>query len=112
MALATTILKAIFGSKAERDVKKVRPYVRKINELEVQYQSLTDDQLKAKTQEFKDRLQNGETTDDIMCEAFAVVKNACRRLCGTVVNVCGHELTWNMVPFDVQIIGGIALHQG
>ena len=112
MALATTILKAIFGSKAERDVKKVRPYVKKINELEVQYQSLTDDQLKAKTQEFKERLQKGETTDDIMCEAFAVVKNACRRLCGTTVEVCGHELTWNMVPFDVQIIGGIALHQG
>ncbi|MBQ7404061.1 MAG: preprotein translocase subunit SecA [Lentisphaeria bacterium] len=108
----TNVLKAIFGSKAERDVKKVRPLVRKINELEEQYQALSDDQLKAKTQEFKDRLQNGETTDDIMCEAFAVVKNACRRLCGTVVNVCGHELTWNMVPFDVQIIGGIALHQG
>ena len=80
--------------------------------MEVQYQSLTDDQLKAKTQEFKERLQKGETTDDIMCEAFAVVKNACRRLCGTTVEVCGHELTWNMVPFDVQIIGGIALHQG
>ena len=108
----TNVLKAIFGSKAERDVKKVRPFVRKINDLEVQYQSLTDEQLKAKTQEFKDRLQNGETTDDIMCEAFAVVKNACRRLCGTTVNVCGHELTWNMVPFDVQLIGGIALHQG
>ncbi|MBE6406497.1 MAG: preprotein translocase subunit SecA [Lentisphaerae bacterium] len=112
MALVTSVLKAIFGSKAERDVKKVRPYVKKINELEVQYQSLTDDQLKAKTQEFKERLQKGETTDDIMCEAFAVVKNACRRLCGTTVEVCGHELTWNMVPFDVQIIGGIALHQG
>ncbi len=112
MALATTILKAIFGSKAERDVKKVRPYVKKINDLEVQYQSLTEEQLKAKTDEFKARLQNGETTDDIMCEAFAVVKNACRRLCGTTVNVCGHELTWNMIPFDVQIIGGIALHQG
>ena len=81
MALATTILKAIFGSKAERDVKKVRPYVKKINDLEVQYQSLTEEQLKAKTDEFKARLQNGETTDDIMCEAFAVVKNACRRLC-------------------------------
>ena len=109
---AAGILKAIFGSKADRDVKRVRPYVQKINELEVQYQSLSDDQLKAKTQEFRDRLSKGETTDDIMCEAFAVVKNACRRLCGTTVSVCGHDLTWNMVPFDVQIIGGIALHQG
>ena len=110
--MLTKILKAVFGSKSGRDVKRLRPLINKINELEVSYQKLSEDELKAKTQEFKDRLQKGETTDDIMCEAFAVVKNACRRLCGTTVTVCDHELTWDMIPFDVQMIGGIVLHQG
>ncbi|MBR2062535.1 MAG: hypothetical protein IJ969_04375, partial [Anaerotignum sp.] len=71
-----------------------------------------DEELKAKTPEFQERLKNGETTDDILCEAFAVVKNACHRLCGTKAIVCDHELTWDMIPFDVQLIGGIVLHQG
>lgn len=110
--MLTKILKAVFGSKSGRDVKRLRPLINKINELEVSYQKLSEDELKAKTQGFKDRLQKGETTDDIMCEAFAVVKNACRRLCGTTVTVCDHELTWDMIPFDVQMIGGIVLHQG
>ena len=110
--MLTRILKAIFGSKSSRDVKRLMPKVKRINELEAEYQKLSDEQLKAKTAEFQERLRNGETTDDIMCEAFAVVKNACRRLCGTTVEVCGHEMTWDMVPFDVQLIGGIVLHQG
>ena len=110
--MLTSILKAIFGSKSARDVKRIMPLVKKINELEISYQSLTEEQLKAKTQEFKERLAKGETLDDILCEAFATVKNACRRLCGTPITVCDHELTWDMIPFDVQIIGGIALHQG
>ena len=110
--MLTKILKAIFGSKSGRDIKKIMPKVMRVNQLEKEYQNLTDEQLKAKTVEFQERLRNGETTDDIMCEAFAVVKNACRRLCGTTVNVCGHDMTWDMIPFDVQIIGGIVLHQG
>ena len=110
--MLTKILKAVFGSKSGRDVKRLRPLINKINELEVSYQKLSEDELKAKTQEFKDRLQKGETTEGIMCEAFATVKNACRRLCGTTVTVCDHELTWDMIPFDVQMIGGIVLHQG
>ena len=105
------ILQKIFGSKAERDARKFRPIVQKINEIEKSYQSLTDEQLKAKTIEFKERLKKGETTDDLLPEAFAVVKNACRRLIGTKITVCGHELTWDMVPYDVQLMGGIALHQ-
>ena len=107
-----TIVKKIFGSKSERDVKRLRPLVAKINALEESYQSLTDEQLKAKTQEFKDRYANGESLDSMMCEAFAVVKNACRRMVGRTYQVCGHDLVWDMVPFDVQIIGGIVLHQG
>ncbi len=109
--MLTSILKAIFGSKSARDAKRMAPLVKRINELELSYQKLSEEQLKAKTQEFKDRLQKGETLDDILCEAFATVKNACRRLCGTTTVVCDHELTWDMIPFDVQILGGIALHQ-
>ena len=104
-------LKKLFGSRNDRALKKIRPLVSRINQLAEEYQKLTDDELKAKTPEFKQRLQNGETTDDIMCEAYATVKDACRRLKGTSVEVTGHVLTWDMVPFDVQIIGGIALHQ-
>jgi len=107
-----TIVKKIFGSKSERDVKRLRPLVAKINALEEQYQSLTEEQLKAKTQEFKDRYAKGESLDSMMCEAFAVVKNACRRMVGRTYQVCGHDLVWDMIPFDVQIIGGIVLHQG
>ena len=110
--MLTRILKAVFGSKSSRDVKRLLPKVKRINELETEYQKLSEEQLKAKTAEFQERLRRGETVDDIMCEAFAVVKNACRRLCGTAVEVCGHEMTWDMIPFDVQIIGGIVLHQG
>jgi preprotein translocase subunit SecA len=105
-------LRKVIGTKNQRDVKKMQPLVLQINELEAQYQSLTDAQLKAKTDEFKARLVKGETPDDILCEAFAVVKNACRRMEGTRFDVCGHELTWNMVPFDTQLMGGIALHKG
>ena len=105
-------LKKMFGTKSKRDIKKIMPLVRRINELEISYQSLSDDELKNKTVEFKQRLAAGETTDDIMCEAFAVVKNACRRLCGQKVMVCENEIEWNMIPFDVQIMGAIALHRG
>ena len=106
------LIKTIFGTKNERDLKRMQPLVEQINEFEKSYQSLTDDQLKGKTVEFKERVAQGESLDDLLCEAFAVVKNACRRLCGTSREVCGHELVWDMVPFDVQLIGGIVLHQG
>ena len=110
--MINAIIKAIFGSKSQRDVKKMLPLVRRINELEVEYQKLSDEELQAKTPEFKARLANGETLDDIMCEAYAVVKNACRRMVGKSFEVCGQMQTWDMVPFDVQLMGGIALHRG
>ena len=106
------LLKKIIGTKNERDLKRLRPLVGQINALEEELQALSDEELKAKTGEFRERLEQGESLDDLLCEAFAVVKNACRRLCGTTVEVCGHELTWEMVPFDTQLIGGMALHQG
>ena len=106
------ILKKIIGSKNERDLKKMRPLVDKINVIDEELKALSDDALKAKTDEFRERLKNGETLEDLEVEAFAVVKNASRRLCGTQVEVCGHMLDWNMVHFDVQLIGGMAIHKG
>ncbi len=110
--MINALIKAIFGTKSQRDVKKMMPLVRRVNELEIEYQKLSDAELQAKTPEFKSRLAAGETLDDIMCEAFAVVKNACRRMVGKSFEVCGQMQTWDMVPFDVQIMGGIALHRG
>ena len=78
-----SIIKKIFGSKRDRDVTRLSLKVAEINAFEEGLQALTEDQLKAKTEEFKGRLNSGETLDDIMCEAFAVVKNACRRLRST-----------------------------
>jgi preprotein translocase subunit SecA len=106
------ILKKILGSKNERDLKKMKPLVERINEFDEEYKALTDEQLRAKTDEFRARLQKGETLEEIECEAFAVVKNAARRLCGTQVEVCGHPTDWEMVHFDVQLIGGLAIHKG
>ncbi|MEM7392443.1 MAG: preprotein translocase subunit SecA, partial [Verrucomicrobiota bacterium] len=100
------------GTKNERDVRKLKPLVDQINRLEEEYQSLSEEELKGRTDEFKKRLEDGETLEDILPEAFAVVKNACRRLVGSTVEVSGNDLGWDMVPYDVQLIGGIALHQG
>jgi len=105
------IIKLFAGGHYKKFYKKTRPIIAKINELEKQYQSLTDEQLRAKTDEFKARLAKGETLDQLLPEAFATVKNAARRLCGRKITVCGHELEWQMVHYDVQLIGGIALHQ-
>jgi len=111
--------KAIFGSKNDRDVKKIRPVVARINEIEAGLQKLSDDELRAKTAAWKEELSKIEDKaelaaklEEILPEAFAVVKNACRRLCGTDVIVRERPLRWEMVPFDVQLIGGYSLHTG
>jgi len=106
------LLTKIFGTKHERDAKKMQPLVDEINEHFAKLQGLSEDELKAKTDEFRQRLKDGETLDDILAEAFAVVKEACRRHVGTSWPVAGIETEWNMVHFDVQLIGGIALHEG
>ena len=108
------LLKLLFGTKNDRELKKLWPIVREINRIEEEYQrqNLTDEDFPKRTQAFRDRLAKGETLDQILPEAYALVKNACRHLAGTTEEVCGHTLTWNMVPFDVQLIGGIVLHQG
>ena len=93
------IAKKIFGSVNERNVKALMKDVEKINAFEPAISSLTNDQLKNKTQEFKFRLEKGETLDDILHEAFAVVREASKRVL-------------QMRHFDMQLVGGIALHQG
>ncbi|MDA8340073.1 MAG: preprotein translocase subunit SecA, partial [Nitrospiraceae bacterium] len=94
-----SILKKIFGTKNERELKRLFDYVDEINALEPSISSLNNDQLKAKTDEFRKRLEAGETLDDILNEAFAVVREVSRRIL-------------NMRHFDVQLIGGIVLHEG
>lgn len=88
------------------------PLIKAINYFYAEFDALSDEQVKSKTEEFRQRLQNGETLDAILPEAFAVVKQACKRLMGTTCMVKGQEVTWNMIPYDVQMIGGIILHQG
>lgn len=104
------MFKKFSGSHYRRFLKKAQPIVDRINELEKDYQQFTDEQIKAKTQEFRDRLAKGETLDDILPEAYATVKNTARRLCGQEIEYAGVKDTWNMVHYDVQLIGGMALH--
>ena len=89
----------VFGTYSQRELKSIYPIVDKITALEDEYKALTDAQLQAKTPEFKTRLQNGETLDDILPEAFAAVREAADRVLG-------------MRPYPVQLVGGIVLHQG
>jgi preprotein translocase subunit SecA len=108
------ILKKLVGSKNQREVKRLWPIVQKINQFEQSYQSLSEADLQAKTGEFRARLAKGETVEAILPEAFAVVKNACRRFTEAKrpVMVRGHQRVWEMIPFDVQLIGGIVLNSG
>ena len=93
------LLKKLFGTSSAKELKAIKPIVDKIEALDEEYSKLTDEQLKAKTPEFKERLANGETLDDILPEAFAACREAAWRVLG-------------MKPYRVQLIGGIILHQG
>lgn len=97
--MVQVLLKKIFGTKNERELKRLWPIIENINSLEPQIASLTDSQLKDKTPEFKRRFEQGETLDDILPEAFAVVREVSKRTLG-------------MRHFDVQLIGGVVLHEG
>ena len=93
------LFKAIFGNYSEKEIKRIKPIVEKINNLEESISKLSDKELKDKTTYFKEELSKGKTLDDILPEAFAVVREASKRVLG-------------MRHFDVQLIGGIVLHQG
>ncbi len=94
-----SVVSRVFGTRADRLIKKMRPTVARINELESRYQALSDAQLQACTAEFRQRVENGQSLDDLLPEAFAVVREAGRR-------------TMEMRHFDVQLIGGMVLHRG
>ncbi len=107
-----TLLEKVVGSRNERVIKKLWPTVDEINEIYKGYKGLKDEDLLKKTEEFEQRLREGEDPDEILPEAFALVKEACRRLVGKRWEVTGEVIEWNMIPFDVQLIGAIVLHQG
>ena len=113
------IVKKVFGTKNDREVKRMRPIVATINEFEPSFQSLSDEALREKTAAWKtrltaieDRKELSAALEEILPEAYALVKNACRRLMGQEVEVRGHKILWDMITFDVQSIGGMALHKG
>jgi protein translocase subunit secA len=97
--MLNSILKALFGSKNERTIKELSLIVDKVNSFSDTFKNLSDSDLKYKTLEFKQRLKNKETLDDLLPEAFAVVRETAWRVLGER-------------PFDVQVMGGIVLHQG
>ncbi len=94
-----TLLAKVVGTQNERELKRLRPIVAEVNALEPAIQALSDEQLRKRTVEFRERSANGETLDDLLPEAFAVVREAGRRVL-------------NMRHFDVQLIGGAVLHKG
>ncbi|WP_020404581.1 preprotein translocase subunit SecA [Gracilimonas tropica] len=151
------IITKVFGSKSERDIKKIQPIVDEIKSYEEQMKKLSDDELKAKTEEFRQKIKDAtadtvarikeikqqldnieeltpaehrelaeqldemeqqeldtieDVLDEILPEAFAVLKDTCRRFVGQSWKVGGNETTWEMIPYDVQLIGAIVLHQG
>ena len=93
------LIEKMFGTHSEREIKRITPLVDQIDALRPQMQALTDEQLADKTKEFKERLANGETLDDLLVEAYAVVREAAVRVLG-------------MEHYRVQLLGGIVLHQG
>jgi preprotein translocase subunit SecA len=120
-------MKSLFGSKHDREVKRAQPIVDEINQLGESFAALSDDELRGKTAEFKGRLASAlegvtepeerkrterETLDELLPEAFAAVRETCRRMCGKSWLVAGIPTPWEMVPYDVQLIGGLMLHEG
>src|SRR6188768_146998 len=97
--MATNFLTQIFGSRNDRLLKQYRKVVERINALEPQFEKLTDDELRAKTQEFKDRVAKGESLDSVLAEAFTTVREGSKRV-------------MKMRHFDVQLLGGMSLHNG
>ena len=93
------LIQKIFGDYSSRELKSITPIADKIEAMADEYKAMSDAQLQAKTQEFKERLQNGETLDDILPEAFATAREASDRVLG-------------LRPYRVQLVGGIVLHQG
>ena len=107
-----TFFRKLFGTAQERRVRSYFKIADVINSWEEKYKALSADELRAKTTQFRERYQRGEPLDKLLPEAYAVVKNTCRRLCGTPVHVSGYDQNWDMIPYDEQLVGAIAMHHG
>ncbi len=106
------LIMGIFGSRNERLVKSYQKIVERVREVEPQYEQMTIEQLKSLTAELKGKLKDGANPDDILPDAFSAVKTACRRMLGMNYEVVAMPMVWDMVPFDVQLIGGNVLYEG
>ena len=106
------ILEKIAWTYNERQLEKYSKRISKINELYEEYNKFSDEEIKQKSLEFKERLQKGETLDDILEEAFAIHKQACKRLVWTEYDVKWDKQVWKMIPYDVQLLWGMILHEG
>ncbi len=106
------LLKKIFGTAQSRLLKQYWKTVIEVNRIEETFQALSDEELVDKTNEFKKRFSDGESLESLLPEAYAAVKNQCRRMLGSDVHVSGYDQKWDMVPYDVQILGAIAMHYG
>ena len=137
--MISNLINSVFGSRSDREIKLLYPIVDEINQLAEKLKNKSDEELKQRTIELMDDIQSSreeaeskardeisdkdeaknfilrseqKKLDSILPEAFSMVKETCRRMCGSSWNVVGRELSWDMVPYDVQIIGGIILHRG
>ena len=111
-SLMLGIFKKLFGTAQSRLLKRYTKIVDQVNSWEKTFVALDDDGLKEKTLSLKMRYQQGATLDSLLPEAYALVKAACHKLYGTEVHVSGYNQKWDMIPYDVQILGGIAMHYG
>lgn len=110
--MITKLITKLIGDPNEKEIKKCQKTVDKIKVVEEQYKDFDEAAVKAKTQEFRDRLKKGEVIDQILPEAYALVKQACILLMGQKFEVRGQEMIWEMIPYDVQLVGGIVLNEG
>lgn len=107
------LLKKLFGTQQTRLLTSYTKIIKKINEQESSFASLTNEELQKKTEEFRDQLKGKDRSiDDLLIPAYAVIKNACRRFYGENIKMLGYQQKWDMIPYDEQILGAIAMHYG
>lgn len=107
-----SLLKSIFGTQQTRIIARYSRLVQKINNYEKTLHPLTDDELREKAVLLKQEYNESSNIEDILISSFAIVKNTCSRLCGSSIDVMGFTQEWNMIPYDEQILGGLAMHYG
>jgi preprotein translocase subunit SecA len=106
------LVEKVFGTKYERDMRRIGPIVKEINRIAETYRELPDEELRGLTAGFREEIREGAALDDVLPRAYGAVKEACRRHLGKTWDVSGIATSWDMVPYDVQLVGGIVLHEG